>query len=205
MAGEAPILFEDGLNVLGAFVGFSVAYVSSQGYRETRSPTLLRLALAFVFLGASFALSGVAGFVEFSSISEVAVVAWVLVLGAAALETAGYFFLAFSHALNVMSSRLGVLPALTMITSVPMVLKALSLYFLLYGLVETSLSYGRIKKAETLLIASGLALIALAEFTRLVSSLYPTDLILPILSLTVKIAGFLALFVPVLRFSLRKR
>lgn len=204
MPGEGLILVEDSLNFLGAFIGFSVAYVSSQGYRETRSPTLLRLTLAFLFLGVSFALSGLLGFVELANLSQVALVGWGLVVAAAALETAGYFFLAFSHVLNVMSGRLRVLPALTTIASVPAVFKAFSLYFLLYGFIETFASYRRIKKTETLLIATGLGFIALAEFVRLVSALYPSDQILLVASLIVKIIGFLALFVPVLRFSLKE-
>lgn len=198
------------LNLVGAVIVVAVAYVASRGYRETRSPTLLRLTLAFSLLGVSLALTGVIGMAELGPTGVLTgqsfLTASILLLAAGALETAGYFFLAFAHVLNVMASaRIGLLPLLFVPASpAAAALKSLSLYFLLYGFVETVLSYARLKKFLTLVIGAGLGCLALGEFVQWFAAFYPTNEAFVVASLMVKVVGFSALYIPVLSFSARR-
>jgi hypothetical protein len=196
------IVFEDFLQLVGAFIGFSVAYVSYRGYRDTGSPTMLRLALSFLLLGGGFALSGIVGLASLGLTPYITLAVSALVLIASLMETAGYFFLAFSHMMNARRIAGGGVPLMAIATTVPVTaLKSVALYFLLYGLIETVLAYLRDRRVETLGIALGLGLIASAEFIRWTSFLYPTATIIFVISLIIKIAGFSTLYIPVVKYS----
>ncbi len=194
------------LQFIGVFVSFSIAAVSFVGLRKTDSPTLLRLTTAFAFLGVGFAVEGVVGLGNIvpstAAITTTAVVAGLL------LETMGYFFLAFSHAVDVMlSKKLGpillIFPAINMgSTELAEILGLMSFYFVLYGFVETLYSYKASRKPDTLLIASGLAMIAVGTFFQWLSVLYVSVNILPLIEIIVKEMGLMLLFVPVIGFAL---
>jgi len=122
-------------------------------------------------------------------------------------ETTGYFFLAFSHAIDVMmSKRIGaallIFPIISLL-SVQLVdiLSTLSFYFVLYGVVETVYSYARTRKPDTLLIAVGLAMISLGTFVQWLSLLYLNVDVLLLLQIIMKEIGLLILFTPVLNFA----
>jgi len=197
-------MIEDVLQFIGVFVSFSIAYVALRGVRQTRSTSLLRLATAFVFLGFGFAVEGVVGLgqvIPALSFSTMAVVSGLL------LETMGYFFLAFSHAIDVVTSkRTGVallmFPVITLSSAqLVEILSILSFYFVLYGVVETGYSYLRNRKPDTLLIAAGLALISIGTFVQWLSLLYLNVDVLSLLQIIMKEIGLLILFTPVLRFA----
>ena len=194
----------DVLQFIGVFVSFSIAYVAYRGVRQTQSSSLTRLATAFVFLGLGFAVEGVVGLgqvIPSLTFSTMVVVAGLL------LETMGYFFLAFSHAIDVMiSKKMGV--ALLMFPVISLtgaqlvdVLSILSFYFVLYGVVETVYSYVRTRKPDTLLIALGLAMIGIGTFIQWLSLLYLNVDVLSLLQIITKEIGLLILFTPVLRFT----
>jgi hypothetical protein len=123
------------------------------------------------------------------------------------LETTGYFFLAFSHVVDVLlSKRLGaallVVPVITLTsTQLADVLSILSFYFVLYGVVETVYSYARTRKPDTLLIAMGLSLIGVGTFLQWLSLLYQYVGVLSLLQIILQEMGLLMLFTPVLRFA----
>ena len=198
---------ESALNLVGAFIGFSVARIAKQGYRETGSPTLLRLMVAFVFLGSGLCITGVSGLVDLSALHSISILAIAIstLLGVAAfLETAGYFFLAFSHGINARSISKGstLTPLLvTPLSAASTLLKSLSFVFLLYGVVETLMSYFVYKKRQTLLIGAALGLIALGELVRWVSIFDPGISIALVISVSLKVAGLFALYTPVMEFS----
>ena len=198
---------ESALNVVGAFIGFSVARIARQGYRETGSPTLLRLMVAFVFLGSGLCITGLSTLVDLSalhSVTYLAVAASMLLGVATFMETAGYFFLAFSYGINARSMGRGaVLTPLiaTPISAASALLKSLSFVFLLYGFVETMMSYFVYKKRQTLMIGSALALIALGELVRWVSIFTPGVSFVLLVSVGFKIVGFFMLYAPVMEFS----
>lgn len=199
---------EDVLQFVGAFVAFSIAVVSYKGVRQTNSSSLLRLAAAFIFLGAGFLLEGLYDFNSVYLIPGFEVSLVTLSIAGLFLETAGYFFLAFSHMLDVVfDKRIGVMLALFPLmainqTSLEVILTSLSFYFILYGVVETLFAYSKNRNPNTLLIASGLAVIAGGWWISLVS---PDSLMLNILQLLMKEVGLVTLFIPVLRFTFNKK
>jgi hypothetical protein len=127
---------------------------------------MLRLAAAFVFLGSGFVLQGLDGVGAFSSVPGLGTSLATIMIAGMFLQTVGYFFLAFSHVLDVVVSRrigpfLVLFPVLALSQgSVETVLRSLSFYFILYGVLETALSYVKTRNPNTLMIASGLGMIA---------------------------------------------
>lgn len=205
--GLAFVVSESALNLVGAFIGFSVARIARQGYRETGSPTLLRLMVAFAFLGSGLCITGVSSLVDLSTLHSISIlaIAFSTLLGVATfLETAGYFFLAFSHGINARSMGKGstLTPLLvTPLSATSALLKSLSFVFLLYGVVETVMSYFVYKKRQTLLIGVALGLIALGELVRWVSIFDPGISVVLIVSVALKVAGLFVLYTPVMEFS----
>ena len=188
------------LELVSAFIGFAIAFITFKGYRLTTSPTLLRLALSFFFLGFGFSIQGIIGFLGMQIALDTIIIVSTIVIVGTLLETIGYFFLAFSHAINVLGKRM-LVPAVIFI---PMAaLRTLAIYFLLYSLVETSISYIRIKKQETLIIATGIGLILISEFVKWLSFFEVTDPLFSVFSI-VKVIGLIAIFIPVTKFQLKK-
>lgn len=202
------IMFENALQFIGAFVAFSIALVAYKGVRETSSSSMLRLAAAFVFLGSGFVLEGLEGIGAFASIPGLALSLATILIAGMFLQTVGYFFLAFSHVLDVMvSRRVGPLLVLLPIfavspTSVETVLRSLSFYFILYGVLETGLSYAKTRNPNTLFITTGLGMLAAGWWVSLAAA--PDMALLTLLQLLMREVGLVALFVPVLKFSFRK-
>ncbi len=206
MAVQADMAsFRDILQFIGVFVSFSIAYVAFRGVRQTQSSSLLRLATAFIFLGFGFLVEGLAGLSQI--IPSLQLTATAVVVGGLLLETTGYFFLAFSHAIDVvLSKRMGaallVFPVISLTgTQLADVLSILSFYFVLYGVVETVYSYARTRKPDTLLIAVGLSLIGVGTFFQWLSLLYLQVDVLLLLQIILQEMGLLILFTPVLRFA----
>jgi hypothetical protein len=202
---DSIALIRDVLQFVGVFVSFSIAYVSFRGVRQTESSSLLRLATAFFFLGFGFLAEGVVGLGQIVPVLPLSATA--IVIGGLLLETTGYFFLAFSHAVDVLlSKRLGaallILPVVSFSASqLSDVLSILSFYFVLYGVVETVYSYARTRKPNTLLIAMGLSLIGMGTFIQWLSLLYLQVDVLSLLQVILQEMGLLILFTPVLRFA----
>jgi hypothetical protein len=198
-------LIENMLQFIGVFVSFSIAYVAFRGVRQTESSSLLRLATAFVFLGFGFLVEGMVGLGQIVPSLPISTTA--VVVGGLLLETTGYFFLAFSHAVDVvLSKRMGaallVFPVISLTgPQLSDILSILSFYFVLYGVVETIYSYARTRKPDTLLIAMGLALIGVGTFFQWLSLLYLQVDVLLLLQIILKEMGLLILFTPVLRFA----
>ncbi len=193
------------LQFIGVFVSFSVAYVSYRGVRQTESSSLLRLSIAFSFLGFGFLVEGLVGLGQL--LPPFPLSATAVVVGGLLLETTGYFFLAFSHAVDVMlSKKTGVALLAFPVISLSQiqlsdVLSMLSFFFVLYGVVETVYSYARTRKPDTLLIALGLSLIGSGTFFQWLSLLYQYVGVLSLLQIILQEMGLLILFTPVLRFA----
>ena len=197
-------LIRDILQFIGVFVSFSIAYVAFRGVRHTESSSLLRLATAFVFLGFGFLVEAIVGLGQlFASLSETATA---VVIGGLLLETTGYFFLAFSHAVDVMlAKRMGaallVFPLISIsVAQLQYVLSFFAFYFVMYGVVETVWSYKRTRKPDTLLIAVGLSLIASGTFFQWLSLLYQYVGVLTLLQIILQEMGLLMMFIPVLTY-----
>ncbi len=210
---EPQLFVLDGLlRFLGAIVGFSIAFVSFKGYSETKSPTFLRLFVAFAFLGIGFASQGIAGIAQSSISSQVTYAAALLVISGAIFQTVGYFFLAFAHILDVVLSSRSKFPILipffavgSIATSIVDIARPLSFYFLTYGVAETLIFYYRNRRPDTLIIASGLILLALGEFFGWLIILQNLSTLVTTFSLVVKLSGLFLLVIPVVRFTFRRR
>lgn len=201
------VLIGDILQFIGVFVSFSIAYVAYRGVRHTESSSLLRLATAFVFLGFGFLVEALVGLDQLFPFLPLTATA--IVIGGLLLQTTGYFFLAFSHAVDVMlAKRMG--PALMLFPVITLsgaqlqnVLSFFAFYFILYGVVETIYSYGRTKRPDTLFIALGLSLISAGTFFQWLSLLYQYVGVLSLLQIILQEMGLLILFTPVLGFARR--
>ena len=198
-------LIGDILQFIGVFVSFSIAFVAFKGLKKTESSSLLRLATAFLFLGFGFLIEGLVGLGQI--IPTVPITTTTVVVAGLFLETTGYFFLAFSHAVDVIISKhsgvaLLVFPLIS-VSGVQFsnVLSILSFYFVLYGVVETVYSYARTRKPDTLLIALGLSLIGVGTFFQWLSLLYQYVGVLSLLQIILQEMGLLILFTPVLNFA----
>lgn len=189
------------LYIAGFAVGAAIGVISIAGFRNTGSPTLLRLAVAFWSIGAGFLLAW-AGAASSAS--------WLGTLGIG-LQAIGYFFIAFSHSIKAFFPRQG---GLASVGAVPLflasyvelehILRSVSFILLAYGAIETALSYRENRRPGTAMVAGGLVMLALGEFLSWYSLVYPQSPLL-LASSAVKIGGLLAIFVPVSRVALAGR
>ena len=202
-------LLENILNLIGFLVGLSIGIMSLIGFRNTGSPTLFRLTIAFFSISLGFFVIWVGYMAEDLIIKSGSIAKWVQTLGIA-IQTVGYFFIAFSHSIKSFFPKsryfrsIGVFP-LFLISSVQIehIFRAVSFILLAYAAIETMLSYFENRKKGTISVSVGLSLLALGEFLGWYSFLFPES-ILYYVSMTIKIGGLIALFIPVSKVPLTK-
>ena len=202
-------LLENILNLIGFLVGLSIGIMSFIGFRNTGSPTLFRLTIAFFSISLGFFVIWVGYMTEDFVIKSRSIAKWVQTLGIA-IQTVGYFFIAFSHGIKSFFPKsryfrsIGVFP-LFLISSVQIehIFRAVSFILLAYGAIETMLSYFENRKKGTISVSVGLSLLALGEFLGWYSFLFPES-ILYYVSMIIKIGGLIALFIPVSKVPLTK-
>ena len=202
-------LLENILNLIGFSVGLSIGIMSFIGFRNTGSPTLFRLTIAFFSISLGFFVIWVGYMAEDLIIKSGSIAKWVQTLGIA-IQTVGYFFIAFSHSIKSFFPKsryfrsIGVFP-LFLISSVQIehIFRAVSFILLAYAAIETMLSYFENRKKGTISVSVGLSLLALGEFLGWYSFLFPES-ILYYVSMTIKIGGLIALFIPVSKVPLTK-
>ncbi len=202
-------LLENILNLIGFLVGLSIGIMSFIGFRNTGSPTLFRLTIAFFSISLGFFVIWVGYMAEDLIIKSGSIAKWVQTLGIA-IQTVGYFFIAFSHSIKSFFPKsryfrsIGVFP-LFLISSVQIehIFRAVSFILLAYAAIETMLSYFENRKKGTISVSVGLSLLALGEFLGWYSFLFPES-ILYYVSMIIKIVGLIALFIPVSKVPLTK-
>ncbi len=202
-------LLENILNLIGFLVGLAIGIMSLIGFRNTGSPTLFRLTIAFFSISLGFFVIWVGYMVEDFVLKSGNIERWVQTLGIA-IQTVGYFFIAFSHSIKSFFPKsryfrsIGVFP-LFLISSVQVehIFRSVSFILLAYGAIETMLSYFDNRKKGTISVAVGLALLALGEFLGWYSFVFPES-ILYSASMVIKIGGLIALFIPVSKVPLTK-
>jgi len=202
-------LLENILNLIGFLVGLAIGIMSFIGFRNTGSPTLFRLTIAFFSISLGFFVIWVGYMTEDFVIKSGNIEKWIQTLGIA-IQTIGYFFIAFSHSIKSFFPKstyfrsIGIFP-LFLISSVQLehIFRSISFILLAYGAIETMLSYFDNRKKGTISVAVGLALLALGEFLGWYSFLFPES-ILYYVSIIIKIAGLIALFIPVSKVPLTK-
>ncbi len=199
-------VFEIILNLLGFVVGLTIGILSRIGFKNTGSPTLFRLTIAFLSISVGFGVVGTGYMIESLVIRSGEIESWVQTLGIG-IQTIGYFFIAFSHSIKSFFPKsryfrsiivpLFVIPG----NSIEHIIRSISFILLIYATIETIMSYMESKKSGTIFVASGLGLLALGEFLGWYSVLFPES-VLYFISISTKIVGLGALFVPISRVPL---
>jgi hypothetical protein len=202
-------LLENILNLVGFLVGLVIGIVSIIGFRNTGSPTLFRLAIAFFSISVGFFVIWAGYMIEDFVIKAGSLERWIQTLGIA-IQTIGYFFIAFSHSIKSLFPKsryfrsVGIFP-LFIVSSVHIehIFRSVSFILLAYGAIETILAYFENKNKGAISVAVGLSLLALGEFLGWYSFVFPES-ILYFVSMIIKIAGLIALFIPVSKIPLTK-
>lgn len=193
----------------GFAVGLCIGTMSAIGYRNTASPTLLRLSLAFILISVGF-LAVWVGYALGLLPSDVNRSGWWLETISVGVQTLGYFFIALSHGLKSFFPKsrylrgVAVFP-LFLVSSVQLnhLLRSFSFILLVYAAIETILSFVESRNRGAVSVATGLAMLAVGEFMGWYSAVFPESLMYPA-SLVIKMAGLVALFLPVSRIPLQR-
>ncbi len=190
-------------------MGLAIGIMSLIGFRNTGSPTLFRLTIAFFSISGGFFVIWAGYMVEDFITKSGSIERWIQTLGIV-IQTVGYFFIAFSHSIKSFFPKsryfrsVGIFP-LFLVSSVQIehIFRSISFILLAYGAIETMLSYFENKNKGAISVAVGLALLALGEFLGWYSFVFPESILYSI-SMTIKIGGLIALFIPVSKIPLTK-
>ncbi|MCH8973031.1 MAG: hypothetical protein IH814_02705 [Thaumarchaeota archaeon] len=202
-------LFENILNLIGFLVGLTIGSMSYIGFKNTGSPTLFRLSIAFFSICVGFFVIWIGFMVEDFVIKSGHIERGVQTLGIG-IQTVGYFFIAFSHGIKSFFPKsryfrsVGIFPLfLVSVIHIENIFRSISFILLAYGAIETMLSYLESKKKGAIFVTLGLSLLAFGEFIGWYSFVFPES-ILYYLSISIKISGLISLFIPVSKVPLRK-
>lgn len=202
-------LLENVLNLIGFMVGLAIGIMSYVGFKNTGSPTLFRLTLAFLSISVGFFVVWTGYIAEDFVFKSGHIERWIQTLGIG-IQTIGYFFIAFSHSIKsfLPKSRyfrsVGMIPLfLVSAIHIEHIFRSVSFILLVYGAIETILSYFEGKKKGTIFVAVGLSFLAFGEFLGWYSLVFPES-ILYYLSIGIKITGLISLFIPVSKVPLTK-
>ncbi len=195
-------LLENILNLLGFLVGLAIGIMSFIGFKNTGSPTLFRLTIAFFSISIGFFVIWTGYMVEDLIVKAGHIERWVQTLGIA-VQTIGYFFIAFSHSIKAFFPKsrylrsIGIFPLFFLsVIHIEHIFRSVSFILLIYGAIETMLSYLESRKKGAIFVGLGLALLALGEFLGWYSFVFPES-ILYYVSISIKIVGLILLFIPV--------
>ena len=202
-------LLENILNLIGFVVGLVIGVIAYIGYKNTGSATLFRLSIAFLAISVGFFVVWTGYMAEDFVLQKGQIERWIQTLGIG-IQTVGYFFIAFSHSIKsfLPKSRylrsIGIIPLfLVSAVHIEHIFRSVSFILLVYGAIETILSYFEGKKKGTIFVAMGLSFLALGEFLGWYSFVFPES-ILYYISISIKIAGLISLFIPVSKIPLTK-
>ena len=202
-------LLEIILNFLGLAVGLVIAFMSYLGYKNTGSPTLFRLTIAFFAIGIGFGILAL-GYILDDMVTQTGKINRGITTLGVASQAIGYWFIAFSHTIKTFFPKsrylrsVGIMPLfLVSFVSIEHILRAVSFILLVYGSIETMISYINGRKKATLFVAIGLGLLGFGEFINWYSFVFP-ETILYIGSIIIKICGLISLGIPILKIPLRK-
>ena len=200
---------EISLNSIGFLVGIIIGTISYIGFKNTASPTLFRLSIAFFAIGIGFGILAT-GFILDDFIFKTGDINRGISTLGVATQVVGYWFIAFSHTIRTFFPKsrylrsIGAIPLfLVSFNYVENILRAVSFILLVYGAIETMISYAQGRKKSTLFVAVGLGLLGFGEFIGWYSFVFP-ETVLYVTSIIVKIAGLISVGIPVSKIPLRK-
>ena len=203
-------LFLEGiLNLIGFVVGLIIGTFSYIGYKNTGSPVLFRLTIAFFAIGIGFGIIWSAYIINELVFDTEKINRGIQALGLG-IQTIGYFFIAFSHTIKSFFPKsryfrsVGILPLFALSAmNIEHIIRSFSFILLVYGAIETFVSFLEGKQKGTLVVGTGLALLAFGEFIAWYSLVFPESILYSI-SILLKISGLISLFLPISRLPLRK-
>ena len=202
-------LYESVLNLVGFVIGITIGSISYFGFKNTGSPTLFRLSIAFFAIGIGFGILALGYILDDTIMQTGNINRGITTLGVAS-QAIGYWFIAFSHTIKTFFPKskylrsVGIMPLfLVSFVSIEHILRAVSFILLVYGSIETMISYLNGRKKATLFVAIGLGLLGFGEFINWYSFVFP-ETILYIGSIIIKICGLISLGIPILKIPLRK-
>lgn len=197
------------LNIVGFAVGIAIGSISYIGFRNTGSPTLFRLTIAFFAIGAGFIIMWLGQTLDTFVFKTETPQRGLQTLGIG-VQTVGYFFIAFSHTIKSFFPRssylrsIGVMPLfLISFISIENIIRSISFILLVYGAIETIMSYFESRRGTAIFVAAGLGALALGEFIGWYYFVFPQS-ILNVVSISIKIAGLVLLFIPVTKVPFTK-
>jgi len=195
------------LNLVGFGVGLLIGIFAHIGFRNTGSPTLFRLTIAFLSISIGFGVVGLGYMGDSFFVHSGKIESGIQTLGIG-IQTVGYFFIAFSHGIKSFFPKSRYLKSIVVPlfiipgNSIEHIIRSISFILLVYGTIETIMSYMENRKTSTIFVASGLGLLALGEFLGWYSVVFPKT-VLYVISISTKIVGLGALFVPISKVPLR--
>jgi hypothetical protein len=202
-------LLENILNLVGFIIGIIIGIFSYVGYKNTGSPVLFRLTIAFISIGIGFGIIWTGYLIDDIFFQEGKIDRGLQALGLGT-QTIGYFFIAFSHTIKSFFPKsryfrsVGILPLFLLSSmNIEHIIRSFSFILLVYGAIETLVSFLEGKQKGALAVGIGLALLAFGEFVAWYSLVFPES-ILYSTSILLKIAGLISLFLPVSRLPLKK-
>ena len=190
-------------------MGIVIGVISYIGFKNTGSPTLFRLSIAFFAIGIGFGILA-AGFILDDFVFKSGKINLGISTLGVASQTVGYWFIAFSHTIRTFFPKsryfrsIGAIPLfLVSFNYIENILRAVSFILLVYGAIETMLSYIQGRKKTTLFVAVGLGLLGLGEIVGWYSFVFP-ETVLYASSIVIKIGGLISVGIPVSKIPLRK-
>ena len=202
-------LLENILNLIGFIVGLIICIFAYIGYKNTGSPVLFRLSLAFFAIGIGFGSIWLGYMIDSIYFEAGKINRGIQALGLG-IQTIGYFFIAFSHTIKSFFPKsryfrsIGVLPLFFLSTmTIEHIIRSFSFILLVYGAIETFVSFLEGKQKGALVVGIGLSLLAFGEFIAWYSLVFPESVLYSI-SIIIKISGLISLFVPVSKLPLRR-
>jgi len=202
-------LLENILNLIGFIVGIIIGIFAYIGYKNTGSPVLFRLTIAFLAIGIGFGIIWVGYVIDDVFLQEGKNNRGLQALGLG-IQTIGYFFIAFSHTIKSFFPKsryfrsVGVFPLFFLSSmNIEHIIRSFSFILLVYGAIETFVSFLEGKQKGALAVGIGLSLLAFGEFIAWYSLVFPES-ILYSTSILLKISGLISLFIPISRLPLRK-
>ena len=202
-------LLENILNLIGFIVGVVIGIFAYIGYKNTGSPVLFRLTLAFFAIGFGFGIIWLGYMIDSVYLEEGKINRGIQALGLG-IQAIGYFFIAFSHTIKSFFPKsryfrsVGIIPLFFLSTmTIEHVIRSFSFILLVYGAIETFVSFLEGKQKGALAVGIGLSLLALGEFIAWYSFVFPESILYSI-SIIMKVGGLISLFIPVSKLPMRK-